>query len=159
MKIERLEYGDEPDSEHPEDFDSFKVYAVWSDPDIKIEDSDVPIDYKDLEEVDSSKKAKRLAVAVEFSMHQGGYFFIEKPNPTTEWLNKVWDLLQELGWQGYSFNEIRSNCRENIKIIRYGDYTAVIDREKGKVFHNRAKPKGAGAIEDLENFRARPEKD
>ena len=158
MKIERLEYGDDPDTEYPEDFNSFKVYAVWSDPDIKIEDSDVPIEYKDLEEVDGNKEAKRLSVAVEFSMNQGGYFFIETPNPTTEWLNKVWELLQEKGWQGYGFNEIRNGCRGCIKVIRRKDYTALIDKEKKKVFHNRDMPRGAGAIDDLEDFWARPDK-
>jgi hypothetical protein len=110
VKIERLEYGDDPEVEYSEDFDSFKVYEVWSEPDVEFVDGEgLEVDELGEEEVD--EHSKRLAVAVEFSMHQGGYFFIETPNPNTEWLKKVWELLQETGWQGYSFNEIRGNCR------------------------------------------------
>lgn len=158
MKIERLEYGDDPDSDFPEEFDSFKVFTVWSEPDINIVENEFPVEYKDFEELDSGKGAKRLAVAVEYSMHQGGYFFIETPNPDTEWLNRVWEHLKELGWQGYSFNDIRSNCRGHIKVIKRKDYSAVIDKKNEKIFHNRAKPKGAGAVDDLDNFWDRAEK-
>lgn len=152
MDVRTLEYGDDPEADYPEDFDSFKIFEVWSDPDIKVEDKDIPIEYEDLEEVDSSKESKRLAIAVEFSMHQGGYFFIETPSPNPDWLNKVWKLLQDNGWQGHSFNEIRSNCREQIKLIRRKSYIAVIDEQSGKAFHNRGKLQGSGTVEDIGDF-------
>ena len=153
MRVERLEYGDDPKAEYPEDFNSFKVYEIWSEPDVKIKDGD----YEDLEEIDRSKESKRLAVAVEFSTQQGGYFFIEKQYPSPKWMNKVWKLLKEENWQGYSFNEIRGGCRRQIKVIKRKNYTAVIDKEKGKVLHNRGKKQGSGTVEKLENFWARPD--
>jgi len=82
----------------------------------------------------------------------GGYFFVERPEPTPRWLNKVFDLLYDEGWQGHFFNEIRVDCRGEIKVVRREDFTAVIDERKGKVFHNSGMRKGSGKIEDLEEF-------
>ena len=35
MRVETLEYGDNPKSEYPEDWNSFKVLTVWSQPGAK----------------------------------------------------------------------------------------------------------------------------
>lgn len=152
MEVKVLEYGDDPKSEYPEDFNSFKVMTVWSEPETESVD-EIP---SDKEIYESSKESpiepKRLVTAVEFHIGEGGYFFIEKPQPNPTWLNKVFDLLMEEGWQGHSFKEIRSNCRGNIEVQDAEDYTAVIDHDRELVFHNRDVPKGSGRKTDLADW-------
>jgi len=43
MNVKILEYGDDPSYEYPEDFNSFKVYEVWSEPGIKTEPDGGPV--------------------------------------------------------------------------------------------------------------------
>ncbi|MFB6100807.1 MAG: hypothetical protein ABEK16_06070 [Candidatus Nanohalobium sp.] len=112
MKVETLEYGDDPEKEYREDFNSFKVFTVWSEPDVKITDDSVPVKSEDLEEKDSSREAKRLVTAVEFPITVSGYFYVERPNPTPDWLEKIFDLLKEEGWQGHSFRTSGSTAEE-----------------------------------------------
>ncbi|MFB6216688.1 MAG: hypothetical protein ABEJ72_06950, partial [Candidatus Aenigmatarchaeota archaeon] len=91
-------------------------------------------------------------MAVEFSEDRGGYFFIERADPSPEWIKNAWNLLRENGWQGFSFDEIRGNCRGVVKVLEDEDYTAVIDKARKKVFHNRGLPEGVGDIDKLEEF-------
>lgn len=151
MRVERLEYGDKP-GEYQEDFNSFKVYEVWSEPVVESHDS-LPANTTIYESPSESPvEPKRLVVAVEFPMGYGSYFFIETPKPNPDWLNKVFDLLSEYGWQGHAFETIRNQCRREIAVIERKSYTAVIDRKEGKVYHNFNKRKGAGKTDDLEVF-------
>lgn len=152
MRVEVLEYGDNPEDEYPEDFNSFKIMTVWSEPDIKVEGEGVPIEYEDLEEKDGSKAEKRLVTAVEFHIHEGGYLFIERPEPTPGWMNKVFELLREEDWQGHAFKEIRVGCRRDIEIEKGENYTAVIDHKNETVYHNRGVPQGSGKKVDLEEW-------
>lgn len=151
MRVERLEYGDEQ-GEYREDFNSFKIYEVWSEPVVESHDS-LPANTTIYESPSESPvESKRLVVAVEFPMSYGSYFFIETPKPDPEWMNKVFDLLRENGWQGHSFEEVRNQCRGLITVVKRETYTAVIDKEKAKVYHNCGKPKGAGETTRLEAF-------
>lgn len=153
MRVEVLEYGDNPESEYPEDFNSFKVMTIWSEPETEAI-SEIPSETEVYESPEESPiEPKRLVTAVEFHMGEGGFFFIERPMPDPNWLNKVFDLLREKGWEGYSFQEIRGNCRGDIEIINKDDYTAVIDRKKNMVLHDRDLPKGSGRKEDLEEWK------
>jgi len=151
MRVQRLEYGDEP-GEYNEDFNSFKVYEVWSEPVVESNDS-LPANTTIYESPSESPvEPKRLVVAVEFPITFGSYFFIETPKPNPEWINKVFDLLKEKGWQGHAFEVIRNQCRGQITVIKRKTYTAVIDRKEGKVYHNSDKQKGAGKTEELKGF-------
>jgi hypothetical protein len=152
MRVKRLEYGDER-GEYSEDFNSFKIYEVWSEPVVKSHES-LPVNTTIYESPSESPvDEKRLVVAVEFPMSYGSYFFIETPEPNPGWLEKVFDLLKEKGWQGHAFEDIRNQCRGQITVIRREGYTAVIDRKKQKVYHNYEKPKGSGEKTDLGVFR------
>ncbi|QGA80044.1 hypothetical protein [Candidatus Nanohalobium constans] len=135
MRVETLEYGDDPSDEYPEDWNSFKIFTVWSEP-------------------DSEENSKRLATCVEFHITKGGYFFIERPEPGPDWLCKIFEMLKREGWQGHSLHEMRVECRGEIEIEEGDDWTAVIDNKKERAFHNRGKRKGSGKIERLEEFRS-----
>lgn len=153
MRVEIHEYGDDPEAEYPEDFNSFKVMSIRSEPDIRVENDSIPLETEDLEEKDSAEHSKRLLTAVEFDSSRGGYIFVEKPVPTPGWLKKAFDLLREEGWQGYGFREFRVGCREDIEIVTTEDFTAVIDREKEKVYHNKDSPIGSGDITSLKDWK------
>lgn len=147
-----LEYGDDPEFKYREDFNSFKIMTVWSQPEVKSVD-ELPADLEIHESPEESPlEPKRLVTAIEFSITKGGYLFIETPGPHPDWINRVFSLLREEGWQGHSFNEIRVDCRGDIEIEKAEDYTAVIDRQEGKVFHNRGVRKGSGKMESLEEW-------
>lgn len=153
MKVKIHEYGDDPESDYPEDFNSFKVMTIWSEPDVRVNNDSVPLETEDLEKKDSSEHSKRLMTAVEFDSARGGYVFVEKPGPTPSWLSKAFDLLQEKGWQGYGFRELRAGCRGDIDIVTTEDFTAVIDREGEKVFHNEDSSTGSGEITRLDEWK------
>lgn len=152
MRVEVLEYGESEEFEHPEHWNSFKIMTVWSEPDIKVTNDEIPMEYEDLEEKDSSEYEKRLVTAVEFSIQNGGYLFIERPDPTPGWMNRVFELLREEGWQGHAFNEIRVGCRGDIEIEEGEDWTAVIDHRNGVVFHNKELTKGGGEKTGIEDW-------
>lgn len=153
MRVEVLEYGDDPERGFQEDAESFKVMTVWSEPVTESVDQ-IPATAEIHESPEKSTvEPKRLVTAVEFGIHKGGFFFIETPNLNPEWLNKVFDLLKDEGWMGYGFNEIRGNCRVEIEVLDEEDFTAVIDEKTGKVFHDRGLSKGDGKVESLEKFR------
>jgi len=149
MRVEKLVYGDDPEAEYPEDFNSFKVFTVWSEPGIVSEPDGGPVGTRD---EDTESQGKRLATAVEFPMTVGSYFFVERSEPGPEWLCKVFQLLKDEGWQGHSFSEFRVNCRGEIRIEEGENWTAVIDKNKGNVFHNQNKRQGDGDITDLESW-------
>lgn len=151
MRVEKLVYGDDPTSEYPEDFNSFKIFTVWSEPDIVSEPDDGPVETRDQ---DTESQEKRLVTAVEFPVTVGSYFFVERPEAGPDWLCKAFKLLKDEGWQGHSFKDFRVECRGEIEIEDGESWTAVIDRKTGKVFHNRDKRQGAGEMEELESFRS-----
>lgn len=153
MRVEVLEYGDDPERDFQEDSESFKVFTVWSEPVTESVD-EIPASAEIHESPEKSTvEPKRLVTAVEFGIHKGGFFFIETPNPNPEWMNKVFNLLEEEGWMGYSFNEIRGSCRGEIEVLGKEEYTAVIDEKGGKVYHNQGKRRGDGEVEDIEEFK------
>lgn len=152
MKVKRLEYGFEDEELQDENWNSFKVYSIWSQPDIKITFDGVPIEYEDLEEKDSSEESKRLAVVVEFDVSKGGYLFIERPDPGPAWIKRIFELLKDEGWQGHSFKEIKTNCRDQIELETNEKWTAVKDTQSGSVYHNRDVSDGSGKIETIDKF-------
>ncbi|WEL19173.1 hypothetical protein [Candidatus Nanohalococcus occultus] len=152
MRVKTHVYGFENEELQTEDFNSFKIYSVWSEPDIRVENDSIPMEVTDLEEKDDGEGAKRLVTAIEFGHMTGGYFFVERPKPSPSWITKVFGLLREEGWQGHYLNEMRVDCRGDIEIRNTEEYTAVIDRAAERVFHNRGTGDGAGKIENLSEF-------
>lgn len=152
MRVEKFEYGGDPEADYPEHWDSFKIYEVWSEPVVE-DHEDLPANTTIYESPSESPlDPKRLVVAVEFSLRQGSYFYIETPRPAPEWIKKVFELLREEGWQGHSFECIRNNCRGEIFVINRKTYTAVIDMKEEMALHNYKKSKGGGVTEELESF-------
>jgi hypothetical protein len=152
MRVEILEYGDNPERDFQEDAESFKVMTVWSEPVTKSVDQ-IPATAEIHESPEKSTiDPKRIVTAVEFGISQGGFFFIETPRPNPDWLNKVFGLLKDEGWMGYRFNEIRGGCRGGVEVLDEDEFTAVIDHRNQNVFHNRGQRKGEGEVEDVEDF-------
>jgi hypothetical protein len=155
MEVKVLEYGDDPERDFQEDAESSKIMTVWSEPVTESVDQ-IPSSTDIYESAETSTlEPKRLITAVEFGIHKGGFFFIETPKPNPDWLNNVFELLNEEGWIGYGFNEIRGSCRDKIKILDEEDFTAVVDKKKGRVYHNKGMRKGRGKIENIEEFKSK----
>jgi hypothetical protein len=152
VRVEVLEYGGDPEMEYPEHWNSFKIMTVWSEPEMESV-GHIPhtaVVYESPER--SPLESRRLAVAVEFSMDEGGYLFVESPGPDPGWLNRVFDALREEGWQGFNFRQLRIDCRGDIEVLEEEEFTAVIDTREGRVFHNRGVQRGSGVVEDLSEW-------